>query len=86
MFLQLFLTLTFMSTIHGKVYMNASMDPFLTVKPTKNRSIPISMLVSMNYGGRVAFGPICSKTYDIVLEAMSENPVGFQAMTCLWNW
>ena len=57
----------------SKVNMSSPIDEFLVGTNAKERNKSITLLASMNYGGYISFGPICSKTVETVLETISNN-------------
>ena len=64
----------FVSLSNCQVWMNSTMDKELTVEDSRRgRNKSLSLLMSMNYGGHLGFGPICSKSVDLVLERLHSN-------------
>ena len=64
--------LVLLSYSNGQVFMNSSLENI--IHGPRDNETQISMLITMNYGGFLAFGPLCSKPIEIALETLSRNP------------
>ena len=62
------------ASINCQIYMNATLDSVLVAKPDLNRWKTLSMMATLNYKGFNAFGPICSKSIEMVYKTMMANP------------